>query len=126
MRTVIGSLILVCATSVSAFPEGMDLQKMQESIGKMTACMEKIDQQKIEALQREGEAVVNRVNKLCSAGKRGEAMDTAMSFASRVNTSPELKQVRECGKIVQMAPTIPMELQSFIKANENRHVCDGM
>lgn len=129
MKTLTGFFLIMFAGSASAFMgsnmEGVDMQKMQANMGKMTACMEKIDNEKLENLRMRGQTIVKGIELLCKDGKRDEAQNKAMAFAKEVRDSPEIAQIRECGKIIEMAPTIPPDFSAYKSTDfENKHVCD--
>lgn len=97
----------------------MDMGKMQE----MMACMKGIDRSALEGLEVEGKQMEAEVGVLCRSGKRDEAQDKAMAYGKEMMSKPELKKMRECGKMAAgMMPQMPFE--NIEEENKNRHVCD--
>ena len=99
----------------------MDMGKMQEAM----ACMKDIDRSALEGLEEEGKKMEAEVGALCRSGKRDEAMDKAMEYGKEMMNKPELKKMRECGKMMAgMMPKMPF--QNMEEENKNRHICDDL
>lgn len=115
MKKVITVLIWLAAMPVFAqnpsggMPSEADMMKMMQQAQKMQACMAGIDQAKLEALGQQAEAVGDEIDALCAQGKEQEALDTALTFARKMNADPTVKQARECsaGMTEMMAGLIP-------------------
>lgn len=126
-------LLLTPLTGLSQAPGGMSesqMQEMMQGMAQMAACMQDIDQDRLDALAEEGKAVEQELKQLCSAGERDEAQAKAMEYGKKFMNSPEMNQLRQCGEMArQMLSTIPdysvytdPESEEF----ENRHVCDDI
>ena len=131
MRTIIITLVLITfTTSAAAFNgnsgmQGIDMKNLAAKMGEMEACMKTVDQKALQQLQTRGEAVAEDVEALCSKGKRDQAQQKAVEFAKEVRNSPVLAKIRECGKIVSMAQTMPPAFNTYKNTDfDNRHICD--
>lgn len=99
----------------------MNMGKMQKAM----ACMKNIDRSALERLKKEGEKMKVEVGELCKSGKRNEAQDKAMAFSMEMMSRPEVRKMRECGKMMAgMMPEMPFE--NIEKETKNSHVCDGL
>jgi len=99
----------------------MDMGKMQEAM----ACMKDIDQSALKVLDAEGQKMKSEVEGLCKSGKRDAAQDKAMEYAKDMMSRPEMKKMRECGKMMAgMMPKMPFE--NLQEEGKNRHVCDDI
>jgi hypothetical protein len=128
------SPVVVFAQGQSGMPPNMsqrDMEQMQRNIqqmdmGKMQeamACMKDIDRSALEGLEEEGKKMEDEVGVLCRSGKRDEAQDKAMEYGKDIMNRPEMKKMRECGKMMGgMMPKMPFE--NIEEDNENRHICD--
>ncbi len=117
--------LLAIGVSTSAAAQGMDeaqMKQMMQNAQKMQACMNEVDQSAMEAMANEGKAFQAKVESLCAAGKRKEAMAEAMTYGKRMQASPELKKMRECGKYMQgMMPDVPVPDAA---KDGGKHICD--
>ena len=97
----------------------MDMGKMQEAM----ACMKNIDRSALEGLEQEGKKMEAEVAALCRSGKRDAALDKAMEYGQKMMNKPELKKMRECGKMMAgMMPKMPFA--NLEEENKDRHLCD--
>lgn len=117
---------LACLLPALVAAQGMDeaqMQQMMQQAQKMQECMGKVDQAALQKMAAEGEAFQHKVKGLCAAGKRKQAMSEAMAYAKDVGARPEVKQMRECGKMMKgMMP--PMPIPEAPK-DDGTHICDG-
>lgn len=125
-RQRVPALVLACALPVAVFAQGMNeaqMQQMMEQAQKMQECMGKVDQAAIQEMAMEGQAFEQKVKGLCAAGKRKQAMKEAMAYGKRIGKNKEVKQMRECSKLMQgMMP--PMPIPEAPK-DDGTHICDG-
>ena len=99
--------------------QNMDMEKMQEAM----ACMKNIDRSALEGLEEEGKKMEAEVAALCKSGNRNRAQDKALEYAKEMMSRPELKKMRECGKMMAgMLPKMPFE--DIETENKDRHICD--
>lgn len=115
-------LLLAPAFVLAQAPDEAQMRRMMEQAQKMQDCMTKVDQGAMEAMAAEGQAFSKKVEALCAAGKRDEAMSQAMDYGRRISASEEVQQMRKCGEMMKgMMPEIPMP-----KSPEEggKHICD--
>ena len=131
-RSLLAVLIItVSPASLAQQPGSMDesqLQGMMQGMAQMAACMQNIDQDRLNALAEEGKAVHEDVKALCAAGKRDEAQARTMEFAHEFTRSPEFKQLQECGEMAkQMVGNMP-DYARYADSEEGeiKHVCDDL
>ena len=138
MRSLIGIIILfpvvVLAQGQPGTPPNMsqkDIEQMQRNMqqmdmGKMQeamACMKNIDQSALQRLDQEGRKMKAEVAALCRSGKRDQAMATAMEYGKEMMKKPEIKKMRECGKMMAgMMPQLPFE--NIEEKQKDGHLCD--
>ncbi len=129
--SVIILLILMPMVAVAQNYQNMseeDMQKMMQQMQKAQSCMEKIDQAKLDALDKRSSQMLAKVESLCAKGKRDEAQKTAISFVKEMAKDPTIKSMKKCsemmsGEMMQgMMPQIPtMDLE---QDSTSQHVCD--
>ena len=127
MKKLIGSALLLLASTVHAQPANLseqDMANMMEMLEGLTACMAQLDEQHLEALGKRAEAAGQKIEKLCAAGKRDEAQDQARSHAQEMMADPEYKKFMQCGEAAQgMLPDLT-SLHDF--EDDNQHVCEAL
>ena len=107
--------------------QAMNEKKMME----VQECFSNIDQSNFAALEARGKEMEQEINRLCSSGKRDEAMKTAMKYGKEFSDSPEYQEIRKCSELMagMMAnmpmPFVPPEVDDN-NDGENGHICDGM
>lgn len=98
------------------------MQQMMENAQKMQACMSEVDQSAMEAMARDAQAFQEKIEALCAAGKRKQAMSDAIAYGKQINASPDMKKMRKCSKYMQgMMPDIPA-LDPTTEGGS--HICD--
>lgn len=114
MKRLIFLFLLIPAVAMAQQPPGYDPNQMQEmmkrfqdpaAMAKMQQqaeaaqkCMKGIDESKLEALKTRAEAAGNEIKKLCTAGKKAEALSKGMKFSQELNSDPTVKKLRECSQ----------------------------
>ncbi len=140
MNKLIFILILFPAVGYAQSHEGMPpnmamdqehMQQMQRSLQQMdmkqldkaAACMEKLDLSMMDGLEKEGKKMEAEIGTLCQSGKRQEAQDRAMKYATEMMGRPEMKKMQECSKLASgMLPK--MSYEKIAEMGKNQHVCD--
>ncbi len=126
MRYLLAILVFSPVVSFAQMPQGMpqNMQHMDmEQMQKAMACMQNIDMSVLEGLEEEAKKMEAEVGALCRSGNRDEAQDTAMAYGTEMMSKPELKKMRECGKLAAgMMPKMPFE--KFEEEGKNTHICD--
>lgn len=101
-----------------------DMQKYMQMMQDMQACMEKVDQAELDALEKRSEEFNAEIDALCAQGKRDEAQKKALAFGREMADNATVQQIRQCTeKFVDM---MPREERSFMKDFDaaERHICD--
>jgi len=107
----------------------MNEEQMELQAKKIEECFSKIDPSSFDALQKKGEAMQEEIRSLCAAGKRDEAMDVGMKYGKEISTSPEMKELHECSKLMQsMMGNMPKPYMppSVVESGDGGHICDDM
>ena len=97
------AMTLLCLAPITSFaqnPMGMseaDMQKMMQQVQKAQDCMEKIDQTKIDALEKKADQFEAEMKLLCANGKRDEAQEKAMVYMKEIVNSSVVKEAKRCG-----------------------------
>ncbi len=120
-----GTMILLLVLPVAALAQnypGMspaDMEKME----KMQACMEKIDEAKLKAIEQRSEKIDAEIKALCAGGKRAEAQEKAMAFGQEMAKDPTMQAMGKCGEMMKgMMPKVPYTDKG--KGASGGHVCD--
>ena len=105
-------VILICALLIAAGAAAQDfsrmnqqdMQKMMQQAQKMQACMQKIDQAELEKLRVKAEAMSAEIQALCDAGKRDEALSTAIRLGRDMQSEPVMREMQGCSEVLQDMP----------------------
>ncbi|MES9991941.1 MAG: hypothetical protein ABW098_08310 [Candidatus Thiodiazotropha sp.] len=124
------ALMLLTQTAQAA--PGMNEQQMQQMMlnaEKAQKCFSKFKQEDFEELEAMGKKMESDIKALCAAGKRDEAMSTAMKYSKQMHSDPKMKEIRKCGELMQGA-TAGMP-QAYMPPTEEEqeeggHICDDM
>jgi len=130
-KLAITLLYLMPIASFAQYPMGMseaDTQKMMQHMQDAQACMEKIDQSELEALEKKGNQFEAEMKSLCASGKRDEAQAKTMVYMKEIVNSSAVKEAKRCGEMMQgamqgMMPNMP--LMNEDKDFNSQHVCDS-
>lgn len=100
-----------------------DMQRMMQQAGKAQECMRNIDQSTLQSLSGKAQMMEKDIQRLCKAGKRGEAMQRALQFSKEIHGNKEMAKMRKCGEMMQgMMPKIGIPTTREMK---ERHICDN-
>lgn len=106
---------------------GMDqaeMQKYMQMMQEMQACMEKVDQTELDALEKRSEEFNAEIDALCAQGKRDQAQAKAIAFSKEMADNPAVQQMKKCTeKFVDMMPKEERSFMEDFDATE-RHICD--
>ena len=126
MRYLLVILVLFPVVAFAQSHQGMppNMQQLDmEQMQKAMACMQNIDMSALEGLEEEAKKIEAEVGALCRSGNRDEALDKAMAYGKEMMSKPELKKMRECGKLAAgMLPQMPFD--TFEEEGKNTHICD--
>jgi predicted transcriptional regulator len=128
------AITLLCLLPITSFaqnPMGMseaDMQKMMQQMQEAQACMEKIDQSELHALEKKAKQFEAEMKSLCASGKRDAAQEKAMLYAKEIANNPVIQQTRKCSEKMQgamqgMSQNMPYMGQD--KDYSSQHVCDS-
>ena len=130
-KLVITLLCLAPIVSFAQNPMGMnqaDMQKMMQQMQKAQACMEKIDQAELDALEKKANQFEAEMKSLCASGKRDQAQEKAMVYMKEIVNSSAVKEAKRCGEMMQGAMQgmgQGMQFMSDDKDYTSQHVCDS-
>lgn len=131
-KTVLTLLSLIPVAALAQNPMGMndaDMQNMMQQMQKAQACMEKIDQNEIQALEKKAKSIQADMKSLCASGERDKAQQKAMAYAKDIIDNPTVKEMQKCSKMMQgaMKGMMPdMALLGQDKDYTSEHVCDAI
>lgn len=121
-------LFLFSSLTLAQNYQGMseeDMQRMMQQAKKAQACMQNVDQTKLQALGDEAKQVESEIKTLCAEGKRSEAEKRGYSFAREMNTNPDVAEMRKCGQMMRgMMPN--MGFVDKASKESGGHICDDM
>ncbi len=133
MKFLSGLFFVLGSATALAQPQGIneaDMQKMMQQAQKMQACMANVDRSKLKELENKGRQLEAEINELCAAGKRDEALSTAMREGLKMSNDPAVKAMRECSDLMpdisSMMPKIPYPGGNGgeDKDESDGHICD--
>lgn len=100
-----------------------DMNNMMQQMQNMQSCMAKIDQKKVQGLEKKSNQFMAEVNSLCASGNREEAQEKAVSFAKEMQNNAIMKTMKKCSDMMKgMMPEMP-SLNRFV-GDPNQHICD--
>lgn len=102
-----------------------DMQNMMQKAQEMQACMQGVDQSKLQQLEQQARQVETEVKALCNSGKRDDAQNEAVSFAREMLDNPDIQKVMKCGEQMRgMVPQMPFMDHASNTDPSSSHVCD--
>ena len=102
-----------------------DMQKMMQGMQEAQACMQGLDQARLDAFSQRAEKIESDIKALCAKGDRDAAEKKGLAFAREMNTDPDIKKMRECGeKMRGMMPVMPFMGETYSQDQSGRHICD--
>ena len=108
------------------YPSGMnegDMNNMMQQMQKMQSCMAKIEQKKLQGLEKQSKQFMVEVKFLWAKGKWGEAQEKAISFAKEMENSTVINTMKKCGDIMKGMMPEMSHMDQFVD-DPNTHVCD--
>lgn len=129
MYTIIGAVLLVMVpVGVSAQNYGnmsrADMQKIMQQAQQMQACVAKVDQGELKAIENRSNQMQAEFKTLCDEGKRDEAQKKAIEYSKEMARNPALKQLRECGEKYQGMMPEQKSMMGEDVDYSSHHVCD--
>ena len=112
------SLIFVSVCSADSMAE------MQQ----MADCMTKIDQQKLQALEKQGMEFMEKVRELCSQGERDQAERLAIDYHKKMENDPTVKALDKCSEGFKAFSMngLPGQEDEDKDVGEGGHICDEL
>ena len=127
ISTVFISLLMpamVVAQSYQGMSEA-DMQNMMQQMQEAQACMQGIDQSRLEAFELQARKTESEIKSLCASGKRDAAQQEAMAFAREIKSDPDIQKMLGCGeKMRGMMPAMPYLDQVNASGESGGHLCD--
>ncbi|MBT2991222.1 MAG: hypothetical protein KME65_19855 [Candidatus Thiodiazotropha sp. (ex Ctena orbiculata)] len=126
------ALMLMFFTQTTYAAPGMSEQQMQQMMlnaQKAQACFSEFDKSTFDELEAKGKKMEADIKALCAAGKRDEAMSTAMKYSKQMHNDPKMKEIRKCGEMMEGAmagmpqPYMPPTDE---EQEKDGHICDDM
>jgi hypothetical protein len=125
------SIFLCLLLPVAAFAQNYpamneaDMQKMMQQMEKMQACMEKVDQAKLQALGTRSQQMETEIRSLCASGKRDEAQQKAIAFGREVADDASMNAMMKCTE--GMRSLMPeMSFKGLAEDARDQHICDHL
>ena len=102
-NTLFFSVILLPAFALAQNPQfdEAQIQQMMQEAQKMQQCMDKLDQQAMQKLADDAQAMGQEIEALCKKGKRDAAKNLAMEFGLKMSEDVNFKQAQKCGEGMQ-------------------------
>lgn len=120
--------LLVPVITLAQGYQGMseaDMQRMMQNMQQAQACMQGIDQGRLDAFSKRAEKIESEIKALCARGERDAAQKEGLAFAREVNTDPDIQQMRKCGESMRgMMPAMPFIPQAGSPDTSGKHICD--
>ena len=102
-----------------------DMTNMMQKAQQMQACMQGLDQSRLQQLEQQARQVETEVKALCSSGQRDDAQKEAGSFAREMLDNPDIQKIMKCGEHMRgMLPQMPYMNQADNTDPSGNHVCD--
>ena len=137
---ILGTLIMLTTASTSRAQDAAAMQEMMRSMMQnpeqmeammkaaedTQACMEKIGDAPLQRMEAQAKQIESEIQKLCASGQRKAAMNTAISYAKKLQNSKDTKAIMECSSGMQAA--LPFDVGAYANAAEldnGVHVCDS-
>ena len=104
---------------------GQDMSKIMEQAQKAQACMQSIDQSKLEEIKKGSEQMETDIRALCDSDKRDEAQEKAIDYSRKMMKSEAMVKMRECTELMRgMLPEMPFD--NFEEKMASSNVCDEL
>ncbi len=107
-----------------------EMQQIMQQMQEMQACVQNLDQSRLQTLQHKTQELEEKLTELCDAGKREQAKQQAIKFSKAFANNSIIQEVKECGEFMQaMVPKILMELTVQDQKQSNNakiDVCDHL
>ena len=120
-------LLMPLLLSAQNFPVAnpQQMQLMMQKAKEMQACMQHVDQVKMQAFQQRAMRMSEEVKALCAAGQRAEALSTAISFSKETAADSAMKEVKRCSEIMQDGmPDFSAAISDYQEGSSDQHICD--
>ncbi len=137
--TILVLILLPLPALAQNFPgmnmNGQDMQNMMLQVQKAQACMEQIDQGRLQALAEEAKRFDEEIRSLCAAGKRDLAEKKAIAYGKKMAANPLLGEMKKCTEMMQgmmpemmsnMMPDVEPEVMKDQDSTSPRHICDSL
>ena len=122
---------MVPITSYAQNPMGMseaEMQNMMQQMQEAQACMEKIDQAELNALEKKANQFEAEMKSLCASGQRDKAQEKAMVYMKEIVNSPAVKEAKRCAEMMKGVMQDMMQDMPIVDQDKDytrQHVCDS-
>jgi len=121
MKTAVIFLSMLISTAAIAQSSiERQAQAVMQQIQQMQACMERVDQAKMEALEQRQNQFEQEVQVLCASGKRDAAHRKALQFETEMAANPIVKAVEKCELMAQ-----ELMGEKLYEEESAQHICDS-
>jgi hypothetical protein len=127
MRKALFIFLLFPITVYAQAMNQQDMQNMMVQMQEMAACMQTVDQNEVEALDKDSKIFKAEMKELCNNGKRDEAQQRAIAYSRKVMSSQAFTTMRKCTENMpaSMKGMMPnMDPEEIAKDFSKHHVCD--
>ncbi len=128
ISTITALLILFCFSLCQAQDYAAMQQQSMQQMQQMADCMAKIDQQKLQALEKQGMEFMEKVRELCSQGERDQAERLAIDYHKKMENDPTVKALDKCSEGFKAFSMngLPGQEDEDKDAGEGGHICDEL
>jgi predicted transcriptional regulator len=105
-----------------------EMQQMMQQMQEAQACMEKIDQAELDALEKRAKQFEAEMKSLCASGNRDKAQDRAMVYMKEIVNSSAVKDAKRRAEKMKGAMQGMMQNMPLVDQDKdytNMHVCDS-
>ena len=118
--------VVVCAENYSGFDQ-QQMQTMMQKAQEMQACMNKVDRNEMEELEKQGKQLESDVKALCTSGQRAEAQSKVIAFIEEFKNSSSMKEIQKCGEMAkEIMSGFPKMTKSSTSGDSDGHICDNL
>ena len=124
--------VIFCITAaMSSFTYANDQQEMMQNamqgMMQMQHCLsESATPQFLEEMSKNSDKINNKLKRLCQAGQRQEAQDTAMAYSKEILKNPEFQAMQKCFAQIDsnLLGAADMQEAFNLESLNETHICD--
>ncbi len=124
----IAALLCITAT-VSMAAQANDHAQMMQKMLQMQSCIEQnVDSTYFDNLGKDAEARSEEIKQICLAGKRDQAQQAAIAYATAMQNDANFQALKKC--IIDLGSDFPgvkdMQEGFDLESLDQQHVCDNL